>query len=133
MKVPIAIVVALVNLALVLYFGYQSITLIGEVGPAQWFGSLLPSIPFVITILYVFKAGSRKVWNWAFSLNALVLLFSLTANVIEFSTGTAAFVKIWSATVIFALFTLMNIAFLLMFPVRVTGTRSVDTTTSVSQ
>ena len=133
MKAPIAIVVTLVNLALVLYFCYQSVTLIGEVGLAQWFGSLLPSIPFAITIYYVVKARSRRVWNWAFSLNAIVLLVSLAANVLEFSTGTAAFVNIWSATAILALFTLINTAFLLMSAARSSAGSITDTTATVGK
>jgi hypothetical protein len=119
MKLKLAILVTFINIAMTIYFAYQSIKLIGEVGIPIWIGTLLPIIPFIITAMYGTKPGTRILWNWAFSLNAIVLLGCFAANVIEFAGGTSALFGVWSVTIVFALFAAINIAFLLYFPPQV--------------
>ena len=124
MKLVFAALVTLINVALALYSAYHSLTLVGKIGFAEWVGTTLAVIPFLLVAIYGLKPGSPTLWNWAFSLNALILLVCVVANVVEFRAASGSSYAVWSVTVVVALFSGFNIAFLLGFPPRSKGAKA---------
>jgi hypothetical protein len=116
MKVLFAALVTLLNIAIAAYSAYQSVKLAGMIGVAQWIGTTLPIFPFLLVGIYGCNPGSRTLWNWAFSLNCLVLLICIAANVLELVAGSSALFSVWAVTVVYALLTAINLAVLLWFP-----------------
>lgn len=116
MKVAFAVLVTVVNVAVALYAAYHSLSLVGKIGIAEWSGTTLAIVPFLLVGIYGLPPGSGLLWNWAFALNALILLLCLLANVLEFGAGSGALFATWSVTVVIALIAGLNVAFLLGLP-----------------